>query len=161
MKVRSITDAQNLIELIFSLNKNQCLKSWFGALAHNATRLVLAIYGRVPLLPRSLFLNSSDLDLIEETYQGKAVDIWAETPSVEQECLDAFVWTNLSHGNMGPLLGLGFFQSWTFRVLPSIENGTLRKWRKSSNPSVSKIQQIVSLPSAFTTDAHISSRFLK
>ncbi|KAM6503620.1 hypothetical protein JOM56_000563 [Amanita muscaria] len=76
MKVRSITDAQNLIELIFCLNKKQCFKSWSGAAAHNATRLALAIYGRVPLLPRSLFLNSAALDEDKRTYQGKAVTIW-------------------------------------------------------------------------------------
>ncbi|KAM6501591.1 hypothetical protein JOM56_001568 [Amanita muscaria] len=144
MKVRSITDAQNLIELISCLNKNQCLKSWFGAVAHNATRLVLAIYGRVPLVPRSLFLNSSDLDLVANpTYQGKAVDIWFSNGSIQEECFDAFVRGNLSHGNMRPLLGLGSFQSCMRQILPLLGNDTLRRWRQSSNPSVSQIQQIV------------------
>ncbi|KAM6493171.1 hypothetical protein JOM56_011305 [Amanita muscaria] len=76
MKIRMITDAQNLIELIFCLNKNECFTSWFGAVADNATRLAVAIYGRVPLLPLSLFLNSADLDRDEATYQGMVVMMW-------------------------------------------------------------------------------------
>jgi hypothetical protein len=53
----------------------ECFKSWFGAAADNAIRLEIAIYGRVPVLPRSLFLNSADLDRDERTYEGKAVGI--------------------------------------------------------------------------------------
>ncbi|KAM6503522.1 hypothetical protein JOM56_000465 [Amanita muscaria] len=82
MKIRLITDAQNIIDLIFCLNKNKCFESWFGAAAHHATRLAVAIYGRVPLLPRPLFLNSADLDRHEETYQEKAVRIWDNNHSV-------------------------------------------------------------------------------
>ncbi|KIL63122.1 hypothetical protein M378DRAFT_728741 [Amanita muscaria Koide BX008] len=160
MKVRSITDAQDLIELIFCLNKKQCFKSWFGAAAHNATRLALAIYGRVPLLPRSLFLNSAALDVDKRTYQGKAVRIWSNVDYVRQECFDAFVLGNLSH-NIVPLLGLCCLQRSMIWVLPLPEDAKLEEWRKNTSPSVSKIHQIVSLPSASTADAHISARFLK
>ncbi|KAM6503617.1 hypothetical protein JOM56_000560 [Amanita muscaria] len=46
---------------------------------------------------------------------------------------------------MGPLLGLGSFQSYITRVSPSPENDTLQlhKWRQSNNLSVAKIQQII------------------
>ncbi|KIL65424.1 hypothetical protein M378DRAFT_528230 [Amanita muscaria Koide BX008] len=63
--------------------------------------------------------------------------------SQQQECFEAFIWGNLSHGNMRPLLGLGPFQSYVRRVSPLQENSTLRRWRESSNPSASKMQQIV------------------
>ncbi|KAM6492945.1 hypothetical protein JOM56_011079 [Amanita muscaria] len=146
MKVRSIMDAQNLVELIFCLNRKQCFKSWFGAAAHNATRLALAIYGRMPLLPRSLFLNNADLDRNQMTYQGRAVKMWNSNVSVWRECFDAFMWGNLSHRSMVPCLGI-CFQSHIVIVSPSPENEMLNNWRWSSNQiPVSKIQQTVSIP---------------
>ncbi|KAM6493161.1 Protein kinase-like domain containing protein [Amanita muscaria] len=142
MKIRSITDAQNLVELIFCLNKNECFKSWFGVVADNATRLAVAIYGRVPLLPRSLFLNSADLDRDEETYQGKAVKICNPSASFKQKCFDAYMWGSLSHGNMGPLLGICSFQWHLVEVFALPDSSAVDAWRRSINPSVSKIQQI-------------------
>ncbi|KIL57463.1 hypothetical protein M378DRAFT_382520 [Amanita muscaria Koide BX008] len=141
MKVRSIADAQNLIDLIFCLNKKKCFESWFGAAAHNATRLALAIYGRIPLLPRSLFLDSADLDQKKCTYQRKVVTIWYHERSVWRDCFDAFMWGNLSHASMVPCLGI-CFQSHIVVVSQSPENEMLNKWRQSSIPSVSQIQPI-------------------
>ncbi|KAM6491982.1 hypothetical protein JOM56_012620 [Amanita muscaria] len=76
--------------------------------------------------------------MVKGTYQGRVVKIWGSLSSVQAECFDAFIWGNLSHGNMGPLLGSGSFRL----VSPSLENSTLHKWRQSNNSSVSKIQQI-------------------
>jgi hypothetical protein len=55
-------------------------------------------------------------------------------------------WATLAHENICPLLGV-FFESET--ELPFVyargENGTLREWRHTSNPSVVDIQGHVSL----------------
>ncbi|KIL55684.1 hypothetical protein M378DRAFT_173426 [Amanita muscaria Koide BX008] len=141
MKVLSMTDAQNLLELIFCLNKKECFKSWFGAAAHNATLLALAIYGRVPVLPRSLFLNNTEFDADNETYQGKAVTIWGPN-TVWRDCFNAFMWSNLSHGSLVPCLGICFKEGIVIAsALP--EDEMLNNWRRGSNPSVSQIQQII------------------
>ncbi|KAM6491083.1 hypothetical protein JOM56_013322 [Amanita muscaria] len=138
MKVRSMTDAQNLTELIFCLNKKECFTSWFGAAAHNATRLALTIYGRIPVLPRSLFLNSAHVDENQGTYQGKAIGVCIHKNSIWRDCVSAFMWGNLSHASIVPCLGISF-QSDIATVSPSPE----AEWRWSSNHSVSKIQQII------------------
>ncbi|KIL55171.1 hypothetical protein M378DRAFT_18181 [Amanita muscaria Koide BX008] len=60
-----------------------------------------------------------------------------------RNCFDAFMWGSLSHDNIGPFLGISLPQSGMEVILASPENGRLQKWRHSTNPSVSKIQQIV------------------
>ncbi|KIL54588.1 hypothetical protein M378DRAFT_174158 [Amanita muscaria Koide BX008] len=143
MKIRSMTDAENLVELIFCLNKNQCFNSCSGAAAHNATRLAVAIYGRVPVLPRSFFLNGAGLARDKGTYQGIAVRIWGSALSIRRGCFDAFMWGNLSHRNMTPLLGMCSDLTDNWAISLSQENVTLLEWRQSTHPSVSQIQQIV------------------
>ncbi|KAM6491224.1 hypothetical protein JOM56_013463 [Amanita muscaria] len=138
MKIRSITDAENLVELIFCLNKNQCFKSWFGVAADNATRLALALYGRVPVLPRSLFLNLADLDMGERTYQGKACKIWGDTNFVRRHGFSSFTCGNQSHANIAPFLGIC-----PHLVSQTRKDDMLREWRLHTNPSVSTIQRIV------------------
>ncbi|KIL58438.1 hypothetical protein M378DRAFT_317348 [Amanita muscaria Koide BX008] len=161
-KVRALTDAQNLVDLICYLNKKECFKSWFGPAAYNATRrLALEICGRVPLLPRSLFLNVADLDADKFTYQGKAFEIWSSSRTIYEQFVDEIVLRSLSHDNIAPYLGICADMPDIWLISPESENGTLREWRQSINPSVSKIQQIVSFHLACTVDVHTSSRFLK
>ncbi|KAM6493168.1 hypothetical protein JOM56_011302 [Amanita muscaria] len=52
------------------------------------------------------------------------------------------MWGSLSHGNMGPLLGICSFESDIVEVFALPRNSWLGEWRKRTNPSVSKIQQI-------------------
>ncbi|KIL62942.1 hypothetical protein M378DRAFT_12463 [Amanita muscaria Koide BX008] len=85
MKVRSITDAQNLFDLIFCLKKNDCFNSWFGARASVATR--------------------ADSDKVKGQYQGKAVKTGYDVNSV-WGYVNALVWASLSHSNVAPLFEL-------------------------------------------------------
>ncbi|KAM6491055.1 hypothetical protein JOM56_013294 [Amanita muscaria] len=75
------------------------------------------------------------------TYQGKAVKIWDDNNSLWRDCFDAFIWGSLSHASIVPCLGICFQSRIVARISPSLENRNLNKWRRSSNPSVSKIQQ--------------------
>ncbi|KAM6492943.1 hypothetical protein JOM56_011077, partial [Amanita muscaria] len=142
-KVRALTDAQNLVDLICYLNKKECFKSWFGPAAHNATRLALEICGRVPLLPQSLFLNTAGLDTDKSTYQGRDVEIWPSSRTVYEQFFDEFVLRSLSHDNIAPYLGICTDMTDIRLISLKSENGTLHEWRQSINPSVSRIQQIV------------------
>ncbi|KIL54846.1 hypothetical protein M378DRAFT_18491 [Amanita muscaria Koide BX008] len=57
-KVRSISDAQRLVDLLMHLIDEKCILSQYKPDAMNkAARLVLRIFSRIPVLPRSLFLN--------------------------------------------------------------------------------------------------------
>ncbi|KAM6497629.1 hypothetical protein JOM56_005577 [Amanita muscaria] len=56
MRLRSILDAQNLVDVIDELINNEYFCSDYSAdISCNAVRLALEIYSRVPVLPRSLF----------------------------------------------------------------------------------------------------------
>ncbi|KAM6490756.1 hypothetical protein JOM56_013790 [Amanita muscaria] len=101
-------------------------------------------------LTARLFLSDTvrhtDLNRDEMTYQGKAVTIWDVHTSFKVNKMLRFVYVGGSiswqHGTIVGDMFLPDYQSVIMEVFPLPKNSTVRKWRKNTNPSVSKIQQI-------------------
>ncbi|KAM6489684.1 hypothetical protein JOM56_014855 [Amanita muscaria] len=94
-RVCSVTDAQNLIDIIDLLNNNETFLSQCSRdAAHKAALLVSEIYARVPLFPRSVFLNGPPQqdDWFQESKSG----------DVELMCSTAFISRILDHNYLLP-----------------------------------------------------------
>ena len=59
------------------------------------------------------------------------------------------MWQSLNHKFVLPFLGIyeDKSSSQLYLVSPYMENGTLAQWRKSANPSVAEIEQLVGFSS--------------
>ncbi|KAM6499339.1 hypothetical protein JOM56_004847 [Amanita muscaria] len=136
-RVRSVPDAQKLIDLIDLLTNNesflsQCSRRDAGC---NAARLASEIFARVPLLPQSLVLNKPGRYI-----QGHI------SSSFELACQTAFISRILDHNHIVPVLGI-YDEGNRLRLVSGNENEqdeSVREWLKRSNPNlVTRIRVIL------------------
>ncbi|KAM6493233.1 hypothetical protein JOM56_011367 [Amanita muscaria] len=95
-RVRSVADAQKLVDLIDLLINNETFLSQCGRdAARKAALLASDIYARVPLLPRSVFFNgpTQQCDWFMESKSG----------GVEPMCSSAFISRILDHNYILPV----------------------------------------------------------
>jgi hypothetical protein len=161
----------NLICLQF-VNHKQILQWWNLFVARNALLLVLEVYARTSVIPQSPFLNKVNLGVQDQDYgqyQGKVaypkppagygmrvsrcvtLDNNALVISHKAMWQAIILGKSLSHNNIIPFFGICVTGK-TWVVWDTVEKGTLRQWRQSSNPPMAQIQGCVCL-----TSLHLST----
>jgi serine/threonine protein kinase len=118
----------------------------------SASQLALEIYARMPLIPRSLFLNGVNIEIGDKSSVGhgrgtltngrhKIKATFRHCGSgISFTCQRALVWGTLTHENIMPLLGIyetmaNGREKELYFIAPYMEHGTLREWRQKVNPS--------------------------
>ncbi|KIL70928.1 hypothetical protein M378DRAFT_155877 [Amanita muscaria Koide BX008] len=128
-RVRSVTDAQKLIDIIDLLTNNQTFLSQCGRdAARKAALLASEIYARVPLLPRSLFENGST-----QQYDGLQ-DLLIY--NLELACQSTFISRILDHNHV--LSELWVYQGDKLKyvcVSETEKKESIEEWLKRSSPN--------------------------
>ncbi|KAF8329633.1 kinase-like domain-containing protein [Amanita rubescens] len=157
------SDVANLLDLMLQLLCDRHLSASPATtldMNGRARRLILKIIARTPVIPQSLVVTGvsmpSERDYIGGggfgrvfggELQGRAValKVLYKPNNNVAFCREALMWRSLKHKFVLPFFGIYELQSSTasqlFLVSPYMRNGTLAQWRKTANPSVSKIEK--------------------
>ncbi|KIL61224.1 hypothetical protein M378DRAFT_167209 [Amanita muscaria Koide BX008] len=146
MRLRSISDAQNVVDLIDELINNTYLCSDYAAdISCNAVHLTLDIFARVPVLPRSLFSRRT---------VGPHHSILSLFPRESQTELlfqTAFICKVLDPSHIVRVSWVYDRYNSLFSVVDKVNenNESLSQWRKRSNPnSVTRIRVMLEVAKA-------------
>ncbi|KIL57941.1 hypothetical protein M378DRAFT_15901 [Amanita muscaria Koide BX008] len=125
-RVRSVSDAQKLIDLIDLLMNNECFLSQCGPdAAHKAVHLASKIYARVPILPLSPFLNKPACHFYQV---GTPLEFICQTVLISNILDHNYIFPALSISDKSDKLQVGFGH-----VNEPTE--PIYKWLKRSSPN--------------------------
>ncbi|KAF8348488.1 kinase-like domain-containing protein [Amanita rubescens] len=153
----NMQDALNLLEFIIYLIDSDLLLQEGN---RKARRLMIKLGNMANNIPKSLFLNASDIKADRQSWpfaQGGFADVYegefrgnrVALKIVRQEAIDqvfvreALTWRTLSHDYVLPFLGIYQDSAGSgviCLVSPFMENGTLHDWRHDKNPGVPEIE---------------------
>ncbi|KIL60625.1 hypothetical protein M378DRAFT_912024 [Amanita muscaria Koide BX008] len=161
LKVRSMSDAQVLVDLLVHLIDEKYILSQYKPDAMSkASQLVLNIFSRIPILPRSLFLNAkrigSDMPDVKAGMYGTFGYEMTTRSGIHGTCEAALVWRVLDQNYI--CLEMNLLAHSLFIPI----NNQLRsdKWQQAFLDPITIIE-LVSLKSLSTDAFHIVCRCLR
>ncbi|KAK2467962.1 hypothetical protein APHAL10511_000257 [Amanita phalloides] len=158
-QLSDVQDALNLIEFIIYLLDNELLHATTLRDGNRRARRLLIKLGKhaKSVLPRSLFLNSNDIQMnfdhtigyggfsnvFEGQFRGNRVALKRINQNTINEVFvrEALTWRTLSNDFVLPFMGVYESpQGLLCLVSPFMEHGTLRDWRDKKSPSVAEVE---------------------
>ncbi|KAF8338652.1 kinase-like domain-containing protein [Amanita rubescens] len=155
------SDAKNLLDFMLYLLRDHRLLNQDRTvnIDQRARRFMIKVISKMPVIPPSLIVTGVRMPFKRNFFaigalarvfkgelRGSTVGLTEYLkPDIKAFCREALMWQFLKHKFVLPFLGIyecgDGMASEFFLVSPYMKNGTLRQWRKQTNPSIAEIEK--------------------